>query len=224
MSKVTDRWRNAWKIHAFKEQSLVTLAGVIVALVLIRVFLDYVETRPGVVLPDPLVPLLPAVDLKWITYSVFYSGILFGLISLLLYPFALLLTLRALVVLIVLRIVFLFLLPLDPPAGHIPLIDPFIQPPDQPPLTRDLFFSGHVATLALLGNTARWRDMKIIFFSTAVVVSVLFLFQHVHYTIDLVAAPCFAYVAYGVTKLITVGEIAIPFANNRPEAASSSRD
>ncbi len=214
MAKFIPNWRNAWSIRIFREQILVTLAALLLVLILKRMFLDYIETRSGVVFQDPILGIISAVDLRWITYSLIYSGMLLGFFSLSIYPFAFLLTMRAVVVLVLLRILCLTLLPLDPPLNIIPLSDPYIPPPDAHPVyTRDLFFSWHIAALSLFVYTARWRDLKIIFAGAAFVISLLLLVQHADYTIDLVAAPCFAYVAFGVAKWITIREEAAGPAN-----------
>ena len=218
MPKFVGRWRSAWRIRLFRDQFFVSIVALLIASVLLRIFLDYIETREGVSIFDPIVSAFPPLDFRWITLSLIYSGMLLGVISLFLEPYALLLAMRAFVVMIILRIVCLFLLPLHPPAGIIPLIDPLIQwPGTHPILTQDLFFSGHVAALALFAFTAQWKDMKIIFSSAAAVVSILLLLQHTHYTIDVIAAPCFAYVAYGIAKWVTVVEVSAPAAGTRSE-------
>ena len=225
MPRFLYRWRSAWRLRDFRDQLLVSLVGFFLSIILLLVFLDYVETRTGLILYDPFLPLFSPIDLRWITYSLIYSGLLLGLVSLGLYPFSLLLALRAFIAVTLLRMVCLLLLPLDPPPGMIPLLDPYIQLPGIPPVfTRDLFFSWQIAILAIFAFIAQWRDMKIIFSCLALVVAVLLLLQHVHYTIDLVAAPCFAYVAFGLAKWLTIEEV--PGAadrDNRPTHVKGER-
>lgn len=224
MPKFVGRWRNAWRIRFFRDQLFVSMAAIVVAVVLLRIFLDYLETRGGVTFWDPIVSFFPAVDFRWITSSLVYSGMLLGIISVSLYPFAFLLAVRSFVLMILLRIICLFLLPLNPPPDIIPLIDPLTQwPGTSAVLTHDLFFSGYVAALAILAFTAQWKDLKIIFSSAALMVSILLLLQHTHYTIDVVAAPCFAYVAYGVAKWITVVEVSSPPASSRGEIPATQK-
>lgn len=205
--KFVNDWSAAWRNRFFREQILFSALALLAALVVMRFFIAYVERRSGIGLPDPLLSLFTAVDLKWITYSIVYSSVVLGIVSLALYPYSFLLAIRAAVLLIALRIVFLFLLPLDPPPGCIPLVDPFIRTPALSPATsRDLFFSWHTALISLFAFSARYRDMKLVFFSAAALVSILFILQHVHYVIDIVAAPCFAYVAYGIARSNTMRE------------------
>jgi hypothetical protein len=225
MPRFVSRWRSAWRLRDFRDQLLVSLTVLLVAIILTLVFLDYIETRTGLILHDPLLSLFSPTDLRWITFSLIYSGLLLGLVSLFLYPFSLLLALRAGIAVMLLRMVCLFLLPLDPPPGMIPFLDPFIQIPGAHPVfTRDLFFSWQIAVLAIFAFTAQWRDLKIIFSCVAVAVAVLLLLQHVHYTIDLVAAPCFAYVAYGLAKWLTIEEVAgLPDRGDKPVATKGER-
>ena len=207
MSRFADGWRDAWQDRQYKNQFLVSIAALPVALFLLVLLLNYIETRKGVVLNDPLLSLVSPIDFKWITFSLIYSGFLLGFVSLVLFPFSFLLALRAFIVMLILRTVGLYLLPLDPPIDGIPLIDPFVHMPGvRPVFTRDLFFSWHIALMALLSFIAQWMDMKVIFSSAAVALAVILLLQHSHYTIDVLAAPCFAYAALGIARVITVDE------------------
>ena len=62
--------------------------------------------------------------------------------------------------------------------------------------------------MTLLAFVTQGRDMKIILAVFALIVSVLMLLQHAHYTIDIIAAPCFAYAACGLARWFTVQEFA----------------
>ena len=83
----------------------------------------------------------------------------------------------------------MFLFPLEPPKGIIPLQDPLVSfmTPNHVVALRDLFFSGHCATMMILYLVAvsplvkKW--MKFIL----VAVPFLILWQRVHYTIDVIA-------------------------------------
>ena len=208
MPRFVEDWRKAWRNRIFRDQFLISLAGLIVALILLRLFLDSVEQRSGGVLSDPVLLLFSPVDFRWITVSLIYSGLLLGSISFALHPFSLILALRAGIVLSLLRAVCLFLLPLDAPQGSIPLVDPLISwPIADSVLTRDLFFAGYTSMMALLALIVRWRDLKIIFACAGAAVSALMVLQHIHYTIDVIAAPCFAYVALGIARQFTVVEV-----------------
>lgn len=221
---IVKSWRSALRGRDYRDQLIASIIVLAITLPLMGSFLNYIGARMGAVLQDPLLRFFPPIDFKWITFSVIYSGIVFGFVSLLLYPYSLLVALRALIVLIILRVVCLYLVPLDPPADVIPLVDPFIRLPGiRHVIVRDLFFSWQTAIMALFAFTARWKDMKIIFSCVAFAVSILLLLQHSHYTIDIIAAPCFAYVAYNIAKWLTVQEVFENPGKNGSERFSSRR-
>jgi hypothetical protein len=60
---------------------------------------------------------------------------------------------------------------------------------------RDLFFSGHVGTLALVALTYLRCDRRIAWalVGSTALVGMGLLAQHAHYTMDVVAAPVFAW-------------------------------
>jgi len=92
--------------------------------------------------------------------------------------------------------------PLEAPPGMIPLDDPLVRllGPGKL-LTKDLFFSGHTATLFLLGCAVPGRRSRILFFVCTAIVGISVLWQHVHYTIDVLAAPLFAYASFRTAVL-----------------------
>jgi hypothetical protein len=90
-----------------------------------------------------------------------------------------------------------FLLPLAPDPMMVPLNDPFTDKvTHENSILNDLFFSGHIATLALFYlalKEYKWRYYMII---CALLVSGMMIVQRIHYTIDLLLAPFFTYGMY----------------------------
>ena len=112
-------------------------------------------------------------------------------------------TLQALCLLLALRIVCLYFIPLDPKETIIPLEDPFLGMffYQGAVITKDLFFSGHVSIMTLLCIAIPFRPLKYIFMLATVLVAILILVQHVHYTIDVITAPFVALMCFSlVTK------------------------
>ena len=94
--------------------------------------------------------------------------------------------------------------PLDPPPGMITLQDPLIQNSTQgAALTRDLFFSGHTSLLFLLMLLSDTSWLKLRFALSTLCVALFVLSLHVHYTVDVVAAPIFAYAAFALSRVIS---------------------
>ena len=101
-----------------------------------------------------------------------------------------------------LRMTMMWALPLDPPITMIPLIDPVVSAVTSggAPLTRDLFYSGHVGTLVVLSMVVpqRWARRALAILTTLVGIAVIL--QHVHYTVDVLVAPFVATMAARITR------------------------
>nr|WP_260172350.1 sphingomyelin synthase family protein [Mucilaginibacter phyllosphaerae] len=91
----------------------------------------------------------------------------------------------------------IYCIALDPPVGLIHLVDPLTGVfYGNTVITRDLFFSGHTSTLVLIFLCLEKRNDKILGFIAIVAVMMLLLVQHIHYTIDVVAAPVLVYLIF----------------------------
>ena len=179
-----------------------TLAVLILTLVVLARFLTRVEQRPGAVLVDPVLALLPPTDVTWLTFAFIYGALVAAIVHLVRRPDRLLLALQSYILLVVVRMAAMYMLPLDPPATMIPLTDPLVElfGSGGVTLSRDLFFSGHVSTLFLLALTATGTRLRSLFLSCTVLVAVCVLLQHVHYSIDVFAAPFFAWGCFCITR------------------------
>jgi hypothetical protein len=166
-------------------------------------FVSWVEQRPGAVLADPILARLAPRDLTWATFTLIYAGIVAGAASLARRPQRLLAGAQGYAAMVLVRAAAMWLVPLDPPPGMIPLQDPFVRllGPGQP-LTRDLFFSGHTASLLIVFLAAPSRGLKALFLASAAGVAACVLVQHVHYSIDVLAAPPFAYAGWRTALLV----------------------
>ena len=95
------------------------------------------------------------------------------------------------------RMFCLYMLPLAPPAGYVPMRDPLVDwltGADAEPLSRDLAMSGHVAFVTANFMMATSPGALFVHCYCMAMVPVFLLVQHVHYTFDL-------FVAYFVATL-----------------------
>jgi membrane-associated phospholipid phosphatase len=162
-----------------------------------------VEGRQGVTLADPVLELINPIDLTWFTFGLIYISLILAIFSFAAKPEILLLALQSYSLLVIFRMMVMYSAPLDAPERLILLNDPFVQFfGSGEVLTKDLFFSGHTATLFLLFLISDKKQLKIIFLISTVLVGIAVLFQHVHYTIDVLAAPFFAYSSYKIAAII----------------------
>ncbi len=175
-------------------------------------FFGFIEQRPGVLPPEPLLHHLPAVDLSVPLFVLLYATIVYGLLRLVRRPVVLLRGLQAYVVLLLLRMLTMWSWTLEPPPGLVDLADPVTQVfyPGATPFRKDLFFSGHTATLVLLALAMpAFRD-RVLVAIAAVLVGSAVLVQHVHWTVDVLAAPVFAALAWWCSAFTLRGSLGRP--------------
>jgi len=99
------------------------------------------------------------------------------------------------------RMAAMYAMPLDPPASMLLLADPLVELFGTGKLlTRDLFFSGHTSIMFILFLTSKDKILRIILLIGTISIGMLVLVQHVHYTIDVLAAPFFAWGAYSIIR------------------------
>jgi membrane-associated phospholipid phosphatase len=182
-----------------RKEAIITIPFLVAILIIFPQFLQFVEARQGVVFTDPILVLFNPIDLTWLTFGLIYLSILITIFSLAKKPERLLLTLQCYGLMVFFRLIVMYLLPLEAPTTLIPLNDPLVQLLGTGEiLTKDLFFSGHTATLFLLFLIMEKRVIKIIFLASTILVGIAVMLQHVHYVVDVAVAPFFAYTSYKI--------------------------
>ena len=204
----TGEWAQALARPAFRLSWAVLvllLFGVLVPLM--PGFFTWAQAREGAVLADPLLHLLPRHDVATPVFVLMYGGVLAAVGWLTRHPYLFLRGLWAYFILLGLRMATIWLAPLNPPLDLVPMPDPFtaffFHTADAEAITKDLFFSGHTATVAILALAVRGRVLRPALVLAAVLIGVLVLVQRVHYSYDVLAAPLFAWLAYWVAGIVT---------------------
>ena len=188
--------------RSFKNELIITIIFFVLISSFFTSFLTYNETRVGFTLNDPILNKLPSIDLTIFIFVFIYLSVLFGLFILIKSPRQLLFAFQIYSLVLLIRLCLMYLLPLNPPNGIIPLQDPFVELfGTGKTLLRDLFFSGHTATLFLLFLVIEKKTYKVFFLISTFLVAIALLFQHVHYTIDIVTAPFVVYASYRIVYL-----------------------
>lgn len=209
-------WKDLWGNKAYLSTWVLLLFSVLVTLQLICFFLAYNESRTsGSQLNDFVLEYLPVADVSTPLFAITWICILSSLPVALRTPKKSMIVFISILTIAILRSITLYLVPLQPPIDIIPLRDPFLEGSfyDNKVMVRDLFFSGHTANLALLFFLMDIRWFKAIIGICTCIVAFLLLKQHVHYTVDVIVAPFFAYAAYKV-GVVFADKIALYFAKN----------
>jgi hypothetical protein len=194
-------WKEFYKNR--KTEIILTLVFLIIILIIFSNFLEYIEAREGVSLPDPILHLFNPLDLTWLTFGLIYASLIIAIMNFVKEPDKLLLALQSYSLMVVFRLIVMYITPFDAPEKLLSLNDPFVQFfGSGQVLTKDLFFSGHTATLFLLFLIADKKSLKIFFLCSTLIIAVAVILQHVHYTVDVITAPFFAYTSYRIVIII----------------------
>lgn len=197
-------WHNAWHTPAYTYTFLVNAIVLGGVLAFFPSFFAIIEARDGNPMQDQLLNYLPAVDVSGVIFALIWGTALLCAVRLVNQPKRLLRFMISYLFVCLTRMLTIWLVPLEPPKDLIELIDPLSNAfYNGSFVTKDLFYSGHTATVFLmyLVMQKRW-DRRITLLAT-VLVGVGVLVQHVHYTIDVLAAPFFAYLAWWLAGKIT---------------------
>jgi len=194
-------WRQAWNGGRFRGR---LLWGTLLALLLLGAlpfFFQYIEGRAGRQLSDPLLPYLGPADVSLPVFACIWGIALMGVYRAIRNPGFTLLFIWSFAVLTAVRMATIYMTRLDPPDGLIPLVDPLANRfYGDTFITKDLFFSGHTATLFLFLYCFPKRYERLLALAGGLVVGFLVLVQHVHYTVDVVAAPILTYGCFFVAR------------------------
>ncbi len=198
MNTVKANWNKSWSGSRFKTQFVITFVLLGILLFSLSYFFVYIEARPSHSVNDFVLNLVEPVDVSLFTFLIIYSVAIYTIIVVIRQPELFLTAVQAYALMLFIRLITLYLVPLEAPQGIIPLHDPFIEQffYGQTRITKDLFFSGHVATVTLLFLVNPNEKLKWVYGIIVILVSVLIIWQRVHYSFDVLAAPLFAWIAW----------------------------
>ncbi len=197
-------WSALWSSKSYLAVWISLLLLVIFTLKLISFFLVFNENRPnGYVINDWVLNAIEPANVSTSLFTITWICIIACLPVTLRTPKQAMIVFISILIIGVLRCISLYLVPLIPPDEIIPLRDPFLEGSfyENKVLVKDLFFSGHTANLALLTFLVEMKWLKYILGVCTGIVAYLLLKQHVHYTVDIIAAPFAAYISYSIAKI-----------------------
>lgn len=194
-------WKGAWTLPGFRWMLILGVSLLTGVLFSYPYFFEFVQNRPGVLLHDIVLAWLPSIDVSSYIFFIICITVTIGVFRSFQSPFIFLVFLWGYLLLNLSRLVTITLVPLEPPIGLMALADPIAFPfYGQQGITKDLFYSGHTGTLFLVFLVVKKRWDKAIMLVCTVLIGFLLLVQHIHYTLDVLAAPVFVYAIYLLTK------------------------
>lgn len=194
-------WRPALGNRNFRIGLVISVVGVIVfASVLPYFFVQIILNKPGVQLNDPILNFFTPKDWSIEIFVGIYFATVLSLLVNSMKPYTIILILQVYVIVNFMRLLAIYTFTMEAPEGIIPLSDPFLTKfaYGQPVFVKDLFFSGHISTLAILFFAEKRMALKIFVFLSMIFVSVLLAWQRVHYAIDMIAAVFITWIVHAL--------------------------
>ena len=208
MPQTTDlSLKESWK-ETFNSplKRLVLISGSILIgaiIYVLPVFFNKIEKRNGIVLHDWVLAAIPSHNFSIAIFSIIWLMGLLMIYRAIQKPNLFIVYIWAFILITIARIIAITLVPLDPPIGLVELTDPVNEIfYGHKIIVKDLFFSGHTATLVLIFLCLEKKTDKLIALIALIVLMVLLLVQHIHYTIDVLAAPLIVYPIFLFTRFL----------------------
>jgi membrane-associated phospholipid phosphatase len=205
LAELREEWQDALQSAWYRKRVVGGLTLVIVTLSLFPFFFQAIEKRNGYLLADPLLGWLPPHNVSLAIFVIIWAIGLLGIVRAAKDPYMFLTFIWAYLVLCLLRTLAITLVPLDPPVGLIGLVDPisnFFY--GEKFVTRVLFFSGHTSSVFLIFLCMQGKVDKALALIATVLVGWLLMVQHVHYTLDVLGAIFFAWLAFWTVRRTVV--------------------
>lgn len=196
LGEIKTTWSFYWKIKSFRTHFLFSLLLFAAVLHFSCMYLNVWEGRHGVHVIDPLLSRINPKNFSTAIFCIVYAALLISLFITAIHPKELVKAFQAYAILTLMRTIVIYFVPLEVPNGMIYLQDPisgFFLNNATHTVTKDLFFSGHISVMCLFIYFTENRVWKSILLIATPVLAALILWQHVHYTMDIIAAPFFAF-------------------------------
>jgi len=201
VTAIKNVWSNTWKQTLKRRQIIVGTVIMLSVVFTMPLFFGHIEKRQGTLINDPVLAAVPPHNVSVAIFAIIWGMVLLTMIRAAYKPQIYIIYCWALIPITIARFIAISIVPLEHPIGLIPLTDPLTGIfYGQALITKDLFFSGHIATLTLIFLCLQKRNDKIIGFFATIIVAGLLVVQHIHYTIDILASPGIVYICYRLTR------------------------
>lgn len=198
-----NNWKQTWSSSLQRAQIIIGSVLVTIISCMLPSFFNTIQKRTGPILNDWVLAAIPPHNVSWIIFTIIWGVGFYALWRGIEKPTIYINYLWTFIFITILRILTISLIPLDPPKGLIVLTDPLTGVfYGRSNITRDLFFSGHTSVLFMCFLCLERKWDRIIALTGTIIVACLLLVQHVHYTIDVIAAPIIIYPVFRLVKFL----------------------
>lgn len=196
-------WKAAFADRTFALQFIGALAVFSIFPLKADDYFQWIQLREGTQWNDPILNALPSLNVSYPIFGIIYLSVIYLLYRLLQDPKRFLWFAWAFNLETGFRFLSIYLVALNPPAGlvdlHDPLAEIFIYGENMA-ITKDLFFSGHTATMVFVCFFLPSGSERKVAIGLSLILVTLLLVQHVHYSMDILAAPLFTLAAIWLVK------------------------
>ncbi len=206
-SHLKQSWKTAFTDPKFSLSFLGALAVFAIFPFKADDYFQWIQRREGAQWNDPILNSIPAINVSYPIFGIIYLSVIYMLYRLLQEPKRFLWFAWAFNLETAFRFATIYFVALNPPASlvdlHDPLAEIFIYGENMA-ITKDLFFSGHTATMVFVCYFLPSSKERRIAVILSIVLAALLLIQHVHYSLDVFAAPLFTLGAIWIIKKIGI--------------------
>lgn len=202
---VINEWIYEFQNKSFRLKLLIVPGLFLIYSAITQQLGNYIETRKGVQLEDKLLYLFPSYDFSTFIFILLYTSLFALILSHLHKPKTIMRLIEMHFLVAVVRQACILLIALEPPTGIIVLRDVFLENtvyPHNTPLTKDLFFSGHVASIWIYFLCAQQKHLKAYMCIATFIMSFMVLSMRIHYTYDVYGALFFTTLLYFVPSKV----------------------
>lgn len=198
-------WAEAWDSKSFRWSFIMALVVFLIFPWKADDYFQWIQGRKGTVLGDWVLEQIPAFDVSKLIFTIIYMSVIYLLITLIGRPKTFLWFAWAFNIETTFRFASIYLVALEPPLGlvdlHDPLAEIFIYGENMA-ITKDLFFSGHTATMVFVAYFLPTKQGRFIAIGLTGMIMVLLAIQHVHYSIDIIAAPIVTWISIQISQKV----------------------
>lgn len=200
---IKKNWTAAWQDSRFRWQLIIALGVFAIFPWKADVYFQWIQQREGQVLQDIVLEQVPAYNVSIPIFAIIYCSVIYLLVRIIHTPKHFLWFAWAFNLETIFRFMCIYSVALNPPLRLVDLHDPIAELfiyGENMAITKDLFFSGHTATMVFVCYYLPTKiERGIALILTLVLVSLLII-QHVHYTLDILAAPIATWIAIQLAK------------------------